>query len=340
MTEEQPWDPISAVTCALVGDISSIAMGIADFPRELFKSRGKGKEDGSSSGSTKDASASKESLPVSTAGSNGAASIGGGPSSASLLSSSDRRSIGQPASTEDLARSQSRSRLTPTPQQHKSQDGIEGGPFELPGDDATEPSKEQGDPSVSSPGRPLTPQSSVFSVPTISNQTDTTTSESLRSTDSREPLSPSPRRLTPRPEHNRRRSLSPAPTVEQTMERAMAASESVSKIVTTGVKSPMNFCLGLAKGFRNVPRLYGDDTVRPVEKVTDLPTGLKVAGKEFALGFYDGISGLATQPLRGAEKEGAVGLVKGFGKGISGLVVKPASGKTYCCACLNAANTF
>ena len=74
--------------------------------------------------------------------------------------------------------------------------------------------------------------------------------------------------------------------------------------------------------------MYNDDTVRPVEKVTDLPTGIKVAGKEFALGFYDGISGLATQPLRGAEKEGAVGLVKGFGKGIGGLVLKPASGKS------------
>lgn len=108
----------------------------------------------------------------------------------------------------------------------------------------------------------------------------------------------------------------------------MAAGDSVERVVSTGVKSPMNFCLGLAKGFRNMPRLYNDDTVRPVEKVTDLPSGIKVAGKEFALGFYDGISGLATQPLRGAEKEGAVGLVKGFGKGIGGLVLKPAAGES------------
>lgn len=48
--------------------------------------------------------------------------------------------------------------------------------------------------------------------------------------------------------------------------------------------------------------------------------------QEFAYGFYDGISGLVTQPMRGAEKEGAVGLVKGIGKGIGGLILKPGAG--------------
>ncbi|CAI4219252.1 unnamed protein product [Parascedosporium putredinis] len=103
------------------------------------------------------------------------------------------------------------------------------------------------------------------------------------------------------------------------------AGTSVRRIVTTGVKSPMNFCLGLAKGFRNVPKLYNDETVRPTEKVTGLASGVKVAGKEFGLGLYDGISGLVTQPLKGAEKEGGIGFVKGFGKGVSGALMKPAA---------------
>lgn len=107
---------------------------------------------------------------------------------------------------------------------------------------------------------------------------------------------------------------------------AVGAARSVERVVTTGVKSPMNFCLGLAKGFRNIPRLYNDDTVRPIEKVTNLSSGVRVAGKELGLGLFDGIAGLVTQPLRGAEKEGAAGLVKGFGKGIGGLVAKPAAG--------------
>ena len=43
--------------------------------------------------------------------------------------------------------------------------------------------------------------------------------------------------------------------------------------------------------------------------------------------MYDGIAGLVTQPLRGAEKEGAAGLFKGIGKGIAGLILKPGAGK-------------
>lgn len=110
------------------------------------------------------------------------------------------------------------------------------------------------------------------------------------------------------------------------VETAMGAAKGVERLVTTGSKSPMNFCLGLAKGFRNMPRLYNDDTIRPTEKVTDFASGVKVAGKELGLGFFDGISGLVTQPLKGAEKDGAAGLIKGFGKGIGGLVAKPAAG--------------
>lgn len=113
------------------------------------------------------------------------------------------------------------------------------------------------------------------------------------------------------------------------IEAAVGAGKSVGKIVTTGVKSPMNFCLGLAKGFRNVPTLYNDDTVRPVEKVTGITSGIRIASKEFGYGLFDGISGLVTQPLRGAEKEGAGGLVKGMGRGIGGLITKPAAGKFF-----------
>jgi hypothetical protein len=59
------------------------------------------------------------------------------------------------------------------------------------------------------------------------------------------------------------------------------------------------------------------------------------ASQEFGYGFYDGISGLITQPLRGAEKEGTAGLIKGFGKGIGGLVLKPGAGKHSRCLSYN-----
>ena len=44
------------------------------------------------------------------------------------------------------------------------------------------------------------------------------------------------------------------------------------------------------------------------------------------MGLYDGITGLVTQPVKGAQKEGVVGALKGFGKGIGGIVLKPSAG--------------
>jgi hypothetical protein len=107
---------------------------------------------------------------------------------------------------------------------------------------------------------------------------------------------------------------------------AIGAGKGVMRIVGAGMKFHTNFCLGLARGFRNAPKLYNDDTVRPTEKVTGFASGVKVAGKEFGLGFYDGLAGLVTQPMKGAEKEGGRGLLKGIGKGIAGLALKPAAG--------------
>lgn len=110
---------------------------------------------------------------------------------------------------------------------------------------------------------------------------------------------------------------------------SLETGKGVGRIVETGMKTPMNFCMGLAKGFRNAPKLYNDQTVRKQEKVTDLASGVMVAGKEFGLGLFDGITGLVTQPLQGAEKDGARGLIKGFGKGLGGIVLKPAAGESF-----------
>lgn len=64
-----------------------------------------------------------------------------------------------------------------------------------------------------------------------------------------------------------------------TLDSVIGAGKGISRIVGAGLKSPMDFSLGLARGFHNAPKLYGDDTVRPQEKVTDLQSGLKAAGK-------------------------------------------------------------
>jgi UDP:flavonoid glycosyltransferase YjiC (YdhE family) len=111
-----------------------------------------------------------------------------------------------------------------------------------------------------------------------------------------------------------------------TMEGAVTGARAIGKIATAGMKSPLDFTMGLARGFHNAPKLYGDDTVRQSGKVTGIGSGLKEAAKEFHYGFFDGITGLATQPLAGAQKEGAAGFLKGAAKGIGGLILKPAAG--------------
>ncbi|OAR05797.1 hypothetical protein LLEC1_04639 [Akanthomyces lecanii] len=91
-------------------------------------------------------------------------------------------------------------------------------------------------------------------------------------------------------------------------------------------KGPMDVAMGLTKGCHNLPKLWGDDTVRPHAQVSDFKSGARAVGKEFGLGWYDGITGLATQPWRGAQKEGAGGFLKGIGKGTAGFIAKPLAG--------------
>ncbi|GAB7344203.1 hypothetical protein MBLNU457_2094t1 [Dothideomycetes sp. NU457] len=106
---------------------------------------------------------------------------------------------------------------------------------------------------------------------------------------------------------------------------AIGTGKGVGRVIGAGVKSPMDFTYALAKGFRNAPKLYGDETVRKSEPVTNFKSGLKAAGKEFGYGMYDGITGLVTQPMALAKKEGAAGFLKGVGMGIGGIVLKPGA---------------
>jgi hypothetical protein len=49
--------------------------------------------------------------------------------------------------------------------------------------------------------------------------------------------------------------------------------------------------------------------------------------KGLGKGLYDGLTGFVTQPIQGAQKQGGIGFLKGFGKGVGGLVLKPAAGE-------------
>lgn len=62
-------------------------------------------------------------------------------------------------------------------------------------------------------------------------------------------------------------------------EDIISTGKGVGRVVSAGVGSYMNFTLALAKGFHNAPKLYGDTTVRPHEKISGFSSGLRVAGK-------------------------------------------------------------
>ncbi len=79
------------------------------------------------------------------------------------------------------------------------------------------------------------------------------------------------------PHHHR--SLSGTQAGQMSLDAAVGAGKSIKQIVGAGLKSPMDFTLGLARGFHNAPKLYGDESVRQADKVTGLQSGLKAAGK-------------------------------------------------------------
>ncbi|KAG9038416.1 hypothetical protein FRB95_001273 [Tulasnella sp. JGI-2019a] len=79
------------------------------------------------------------------------------------------------------------------------------------------------------------------------------------------------------------------------------------------------------EGFQNAPKLYGS-TVRSPGAVTDFRSGVKEAAKGFFYGYYDGITGLVTEPIKGAQKEGFIGAIKGSGRSFVNVTMRPAAG--------------
>ena len=63
-----------------------------------------------------------------------------------------------------------------------------------------------------------------------------------------------------------------------------------------------------------------------VENPTNVADGVIYGTKAIGQGILLGVSGLVTQPYKGAKREGAKGFVKGFAKGVIGVAVKPTVG--------------
>lgn len=68
------------------------------------------------------------------------------------------------------------------------------------------------------------------------------------------------------------------PGITENIESTVDTGKGLARIISAGVKSPMDFSLNVAKGLHNVPKLYGAE-VRQVDKVTDFQSGMRTAAK-------------------------------------------------------------
>ncbi|KAL8703518.1 MAG: hypothetical protein Q9201_003303 [Fulgogasparrea decipioides] len=111
---------------------------------------------------------------------------------------------------------------------------------------------------------------------------------------------------------------------------AKGASSFVKKSVFGFSDSMAKFTGSMSKGLAaaTLDKEYQDQ--RRMSKSRNRPKhalyGVTSGGNAFASSMASGIGGLARHPLRGAEKEGLPGFVKGVGKGFLGLATKPAIG--------------
>lgn len=121
------------------------------------------------------------------------------------------------------------------------------------------------------------------------------------------------------------------------------------------VKSPQDFGKGLAKGtaslvkkstyalFDTASKLTGtvakvgatltmdDDykrerAARSAVQAKHAGEGIMYGFRDFGIGLYKGVTGVVLEPIKGAQKEGALGLLKGVGRGMAGVVLKPVVG--------------
>ena len=264
-TDDGPWDPITGGATALLGTIASLSMGVADFPIEIFK---RAKTANTCKKSTSDGdsnNANSKPLAKPQADSQSSMQAGhehGNENKGDTTPTSLISAPGSPRPSRSTTAAPSSKTSWESAATHRSSTDI------------------------SSMESPQSPTSSAARGGSLKEalRGSINRARSLsrdRSKTRRESGSTPHRPGTESPFSKLRKDSEPTmfDPSKMTLENAGRASKGISRIVGAGLKSPMDFTLGLARGFHNAPKLYGDDTVRPQEKVTDFQSGLKAAGK-------------------------------------------------------------
>lgn len=251
-TEDGPWDPISGGASALLGTIASLTMGVADFPIEIFRAAKNKHQKSDAKDTVGQSSPSGSSTPT--------------------LSSSSNSRVDLGLDVDDINESNEKQTL------------------ETPGDSSTQSVKTSYESTNRSSKEVPSPETPLSSISSMGRARGRSLREALRAAKPRSRSSSmesgrsSPSRLKrcSTPTRNNPPEFDPT---KLTLENATRAGKGVSRIVAAGMKSPLDFTLGLARGFHNAPKLYGDDTVRPQAKVTDFQSGIKAAGKVLLFAF-------------------------------------------------------
>ncbi|KAF2268199.1 UDP-Glycosyltransferase/glycogen phosphorylase [Lojkania enalia] len=291
-TDEGPWDPFTGAATALMGTAAQMMMGVADFPIETLKL-----------------------LNIHPDSKKGKEPAEHRPEGSSTNSARTGRTTDSRATNHSHVSASSSATTLPgvnTPSSPSTTTPRDGSSVEIP--------------RVATPTSPTTPTTrGTFMAQAMAASSEVSRSRS-RSPSRLSERFGSPHGGRPLP-HGRAKSISAAELRSESgssfsdrlhtmnADATLATGKGIGRIVGAGFKSPMDFSLNVARGFHNVPKLYGGE-VRQVDKVTDLQSGLRTAAKEFGLGLYEGISGIVTDPYKGAKKEGALGFAKGVGRGI------------------------
>lgn len=75
------------------------------------------------------------------------------------------------------------------------------------------------------------------------------------------------------------RKQSGAERLDRFAEEVATSGKGLAKVIGMGLAAPGAYTHGLAREVHNMPRLYGDETVRKDEKIVGFTSGLAAAGK-------------------------------------------------------------
>eukprot|EP01112_Ceratiomyxa_fruticulosa_P018656 TRINITY_DN6009_c0_g1_i1.p1 TRINITY_DN6009_c0_g1~~TRINITY_DN6009_c0_g1_i1.p1 ORF type:complete len:290 (+),score=45.70 TRINITY_DN6009_c0_g1_i1:130-999(+) len=103
------------------------------------------------------------------------------------------------------------------------------------------------------------------------------------------------------------------------------------------IKGSIGLLENVAEGLRNKPEALFNSNNESIktENATEnensrtpkhLGEGLVDGARGFGKGLVDGVTGIVTEPMKGAKSDGTEGFARGVGRGLVGVVVKPVAG--------------